>query len=107
PPLRARTEDIPLLVEYDLDRLGAKMNRKIVLSDESLAILSQYHYPGNVRELFNILELAANTCENQTIRPSDLPIFSKIKYQPEAQGVLSDTRRTSEKEAITEALKNF
>jgi transcriptional regulator with PAS, ATPase and Fis domain len=83
------------------------MNRKFSASDEALAILNQYHYPGNVRELFNILEFAANTCETQTILPSDLPIFSKVKYQPETQGVLSDTRKTSEREAIQEALKNF
>ena len=97
PPLRMRPGDIPVLVEYYLDKLGAKMNRRFTASEEALAILCQYHYPGNVRELFNILEFAANTCETQTIQPSDLPIFSKIKYQPEPQGVLSDTRRTSEK----------
>jgi len=107
PPLRARTEDIPLLVAYDLDRLGSRMNRAIALSDEALAILKQYHYPGNVRELFNILAFAANTCEGQMIMPSDLPIFSKVKYQPEPQGVLTDARRASEKEAIQTALKNF
>ena len=107
PPLRMRPGDIPVLVEYYLDKLGAKMKRRCTASEEALAILSQYHYPGNVRELFNILEFAANTSETQTILPSDLPIFSKVKYQPEPQGVLSDTRRTSEKEAITEALKNF
>jgi len=107
PPLRARTEDIPLLVEYYLDRLGSKMNRGIALSDEALTILKQYHYPGNVRELFNILEFAANTCEGPTIMPSDLPIFSRIKYQPEPQGILTDARRTSEKDAIQAALKNF
>ena len=89
PPLRMRPEDIPVLVEYHLDRLGAKMKRNFTASEEALAILGQYNYPGNVRELFNILEFAANTCETQTIMPSDLPIFSKIKYQPEPAGVLS------------------
>ena len=107
PSLRMRLEDIPVLVEYHLDRLGAKMNRNFTASEEALAILGQYNYPGNVRELFNILEFAANTCETQMIMPSDLPIFSKIKYLPEPQGVLSSTRRTSEKEAIQEALKNY
>ncbi len=75
PPLRTRPGDIPVLVEYCLDRLGAKMKRKFTASEEALAILSQYHYPGNVRELFNILEFAANTCETQTIhaeRSADL-----------------------------------
>ena len=51
--------------------------------------------------------LRQTPAETQTILPSDLPIFSKVKYQPEPQGILFDTRRTSEKEAITEALKNF
>lgn len=55
PPLRERREDIPLLVNYFIDQFNIKENKKIKITADALAILSKYDYPGNVRELINIL----------------------------------------------------
>jgi two-component system nitrogen regulation response regulator NtrX len=57
PPLRDRKEDIPLLVREFLQEFGRQYGRpRIEMSDESIAVLKQYHWPGNVRELRNVIE---------------------------------------------------
>jgi sigma-54 dependent transcriptional regulator, acetoin dehydrogenase operon transcriptional activator AcoR len=105
PPLRKRLQDISPLVEYYLDRLSARLKKRYTASVKTLDILNRYHYPGNVRELFNIIEFSVNACEAQEIMPSDLPILSKVRPQPAFHHMLSDATRSSEKEAITEVLR--
>jgi DNA-binding NtrC family response regulator len=57
PPLRERSEDIPLLIEWYLTRLNRKLNRKITgISPAALKLLVTYQWPGNIRELVNLLE---------------------------------------------------
>jgi two-component system response regulator HydG len=74
PPLRERTEDVPLLANYFLDRLATgKGGRRIALSDEALQVLMRYDWPGNVRELENALERAAVLCGSDVIDPEALP----------------------------------
>jgi len=107
PPLRMRLDDIPPLVEYFLDKYNRRLKKRYVVSKSTIEILHRYHYPGNVRELFNILEFAASTSETEEIRPNDLPIFSKVGPQPSIRRSLSRVARSSEKEAIQEALKSF
>ena len=107
PPLRKRLQDIPPLVGHFLDMTGKRTGKKYTASNATIEILNQYHYPGNIRELFNILEFAASTSETEEIMPKDLPIFSKIRPQPSHRRSLSHTTRSSEKEAILEALKSF
>jgi transcriptional regulator with PAS, ATPase and Fis domain len=94
-------------VDYYLDRLSSRLKKRYTASDKTLDILKQYHYPGNVRELFNIIEFAASACDAQELMPNDLPILSKIRPRPAPHCVLSDSTRSSEKEAITEVLKSF
>ena len=55
PPLRERTEDIPLLVDYFISKL-ARGGRKKAISKPTIRLLQQYHWPGNVRELANVQE---------------------------------------------------
>ncbi|MBU4316909.1 MAG: sigma-54 dependent transcriptional regulator [Proteobacteria bacterium] len=74
PTLAERREDIPLLA-YHILRHSMKRTGKSVtsISEDSLALLENYAFPGNVRELENILERAVALCEGETIRNQDLP----------------------------------
>ncbi len=73
PPLRQRREDIPLLVEHFLKRFGAEHGRGMTLSPEAMRKLERYDFPGNVRELENILERAVALSSSNVLGPSDLP----------------------------------
>ncbi|MDR1903503.1 MAG: sigma-54 dependent transcriptional regulator [Treponema sp.] len=75
PPLRERREDIPLLASHLLARLGQRMGRPSPsLSAEAGEKLEAYSFPGNVRELENILERAIIYCEGDTIREKDIDL---------------------------------
>ena len=74
PPLRARREDIPLLVEHVLARLARETGRaRKTLSPEAREALQRYDWPGNVRELENAIERAATLSERDTLDLEDLP----------------------------------
>jgi len=73
PPLRHRREDVPLLVEHFLRRFGAEHNRQLQLSAEAMRKLEAYDFPGNVRELENILERAVALSSGAIIGVTDLP----------------------------------
>jgi transcriptional regulator with PAS, ATPase and Fis domain len=76
PPLRERKGDIQLLVDHFLRSLSEKLGKqKTTISREALKVLMCYHYPGNVRELKNVVEYAVNICENGRIEPDHLPIY--------------------------------
>ncbi|HFD11397.1 MAG TPA: sigma-54-dependent Fis family transcriptional regulator [Crenotrichaceae bacterium] len=84
PSLRERPEDIPLLVDYFLTRLAEAVNEvPPVLSEKALAALKSYIFPGNVRELENILERAMTLSEGEKIELEDLQL-------PELEAVVSD-----------------
>ncbi len=68
PALRQRPEDIPVLIEHFLDRLGRRMNRSVAgVSQRTLDLLGQYSWPGNVRELENLVERALIICPGNTL----------------------------------------
>jgi formate hydrogenlyase transcriptional activator len=68
PPLRERTDDIPLLVEYLIERYAKKAGKKITSIDRStLELFKGYDWPGNVRELQNVIERAVILCETATL----------------------------------------
>jgi DNA-binding NtrC family response regulator len=74
PPLLERKEDIPLLSYYFLSRHNRTMNKNVEnISDEVVRILENYEFPGNVRELENIIERAVVMCEGDVISESHLP----------------------------------
>jgi PAS domain S-box-containing protein len=74
PPLRSRKEDIPMLVEHFIKQFGAQKGKDIVgISDAGLAELMRYDYPGNIRELENIIEYAFILCHGGFIQPEHLP----------------------------------
>jgi two-component system response regulator AtoC len=74
PPLRQRTEDIPLLAEYFLNRYSQKIGVPVKrLSDKAMQMFMDYSWPGNVRELENLIERAVVISKNQVLKPSDFP----------------------------------
>jgi PAS domain S-box-containing protein len=78
PPLRARKNDIPLLVDHFLKQFPGHNNRGIVrMSEEALALLMDYRWPVNVRELQNTVQFAIVRCRGNTIQPEDLPLELK------------------------------
>jgi two-component system response regulator PilR (NtrC family) len=73
PPLRLRREDIPLLAEHFLKRFGAEHGRALHLTNEAMRRLESYDFPGNVRELENIIERAVALSSGPAIGVTDLP----------------------------------
>ena len=74
PPLRERTEDIPLLVQHFVERYAAEVGKPVRgFSDAALARLASHPFPGNVRELENLVERAVALCTSETIGPESLP----------------------------------
>lgn len=72
PPLRERKEDIEELVKYFVKKYSPE-NKEILISNESLQILENYNWPGNIRELENVIQRAVILCSDNFILPSDLP----------------------------------
>ena len=76
PPLRERQGDIRLLMEYFLNKFNKQFQKKIRgFSPEVIEILRGYPYPGNVRELGNMVEYATNVCHETIIKPEHLPDY--------------------------------
>ena len=89
PSLRQRPEDIELLTKQFLKALNSN-GGAIKLSNEALDALSHYHFPGNVRELENILERAATLCENNHIEAADLKLNLDTGHQGQTKPHLSE-----------------
>lgn len=86
PSLRERKEDIPLFVEQLLTNLTIKMGLEktetVSLDEEAMAALQSYHFPGNVRELENILERAIALSDHHIITKDDLHLKTTISHAP-------------------------
>jgi PAS domain S-box-containing protein len=75
PPLRGRKEDVPLLVEHFITKLNLRKGKNIPgISDGALQLLMTYDFPGNIRELENLLEHAFVMCRSGEIRSEHLPV---------------------------------
>jgi PAS domain S-box-containing protein len=110
PPLRERRDDIPLLVEYFIDRYARKAGKNIRhVSQETLELLQSYAWPGNIRELQNVIERSVILCETETfsIDESWLPQQPQpfLTAKPKNQIELSRKLEEQEKDMIEEALK--
>jgi DNA-binding NtrC family response regulator len=81
PPLRERKEDIPLLVDYFLNIFATKYEKPVQrFSEDSMGFLLRYDWPGNIRELRNIIERALVICQHDIISPHYLP--QRLHQQP-------------------------
>jgi len=112
PPLREMHEDIPLIAQAILERLAIQSGTSVPrLTQPAIAALQAYSFPGNVRELENILERALALCSGDTIGPDDLYLSAPeagegaVAYEPGAKWPLQDYLDRLEKEAILEALE--
>ncbi|HMK56751.1 MAG TPA: sigma-54 dependent transcriptional regulator [Dissulfurispiraceae bacterium] len=109
PPLRRRMEDIPILTTYFIRKYAPKRKDIVIsgITDEALNILLNYTFPGNVRELENIIEHAISFASYPEILPSDLPaslIQSGLKRRS-ATPKMKDAVASYEKELIWSALQ--
>jgi len=81
PPLRNRQEDIELLAGSFLKKFAAEYRKPLpVLSSAALVILQNYEFPGNIRELENLIQRAVLLSEGEQLQPSDLPVASSAKF---------------------------
>ncbi|MFQ5605057.1 MAG: sigma-54-dependent transcriptional regulator [bacterium] len=108
PPLRERKEDIPLLVGHFMKKIAAEVKMaELSIDDAAIAKLLAYHWPGNIRELENVLERAAVLCEDQRIRAHDLPLFSEaaqLSGTADNELNLNKTLESVERELLKKAL---
>ena len=110
PPLRERKEDIPLLVDYFLQNLS----KQVDISSVALQMIMAYGWPGNIRELKNVIESASVIAENGFIEPAQLPakitgVFNNSDNNrvslPAANLPLDERLKEIEKSMIIEALR--
>ena len=106
PPLRDKKEDIPLLIDHFISRFNRLHNKNIgSVTDEVLAILLGYDYPGNVRELENIIEHCFVLCQDEIIERKHLPASFQTKEGVESTDIRNAvTLEEMEKIFITQAL---
>ncbi len=100
PPLRERKEDIPLLVQYFIQKYNQVLNKRISgVSQDALGLLMDYSFPGNIRELENIIERAMIMCTQNLIEKDILFFPDKEKIEQK-----SGTLKEMEKEMIKKYL---
>ncbi len=105
PPLRERTDDIPILVEYFIDRYATEAGKKIrYVSKESMELLQSYPWPGNVRELQNVIERSVILCETETFSVDESWLSHDTDQTVPASQPLVQMLATQEKALIETAL---
>ncbi len=110
PPLRDRAEDIPELAEYFLDKLNNEYKTTIAMSDEVIKCFESYSWPGNIRELDNVIKSAYASCDMLKIGLMDLPAKMAAGRNRSGDGAeqkkkLSMIMDEYEKSIITEELR--
>ena len=113
PSLRERPEDIPLLAEHFLRQIAHEWETEVPrLNPDAMAALQQYAFPGNVRELENILERAMTLCDGNVIQESDLrltagnePLSGEFAQPDLTEQNLDSALNNTERDAIVRALE--
>ena len=105
PPLRERREDIPVLVEYFVERLARKTGKKIRSIEKSaIDLLVYYGWPGNIRELQNVIERAVILCDGDTLSIDETWLLQGVPPNHSVEGSLSRKSPSEERELIEKAL---
>jgi len=113
PPLKERQEDVPLLINHIMKQRSTMLRAPAKgISEGAMEVLLNYNYPGNVRELENILEHALIICQDDTIERKHLPHSLQEKSSPleSPEDSRDDSPRitpNNEKRRILQALKRF
>ena len=115
PPLRERKEDIPLLTDYFLEKFLEKQKKgKKVLTEDAMQVLMNYDWPGNIRELQNVIERAIALSKNDTITGIEFPLpgnYGRATFNMRDGGKKKSFIVTSlaeqEKVAIVDALNKY
>ena len=79
PSLSERKEDIPLIIDYQLDKIHQRLNHKVIFTDEAMTLLCEHPWPGNIRELQNILERMVILHPDQVVDPTRLTLLTQTK----------------------------
>ncbi|MFN7065900.1 MAG: sigma-54 interaction domain-containing protein, partial [Aquificaceae bacterium] len=88
PPLRDRKEDIPMLVSHFIEKYSRKYSRRIKgITSEAVKLFLSYDFPGNVRELENLIEHAVITCRGSLIKSEDIPLEKESKPLEERERI--------------------
>jgi len=105
PPLRERKDDIPVLVEYFVDRFARKAGKNIrSIEKRALELLESYSWPGNIRELQNVIERAVIVCETETLTIDESWLSHAPSHPQGPTGALGRKSSAEEKELIEKAL---
>ena len=110
PPLRERSEDIPHLAEFFLKRYNTRFHKRIVgITESTMAMLKKYWWPGNIRELENLVERLVAVNDKEYIGEEDLPLeFHFAQLEPQGQrsdSLFDDATNTFERNFILRALE--
>ncbi|UCF88229.1 MAG: sigma 54-dependent Fis family transcriptional regulator [bacterium] len=101
-PLRERPADIPALARHFLAAIGRNQGRNLTLKKDALGALAKHPWPGNIREMKNLLETAVALCRGDAIGAQDLP-FQAGDRQASAGGSLAGAEEQAIKEALEKA----
>jgi len=105
PPLRKRKEDVPMLVEYFVKRFSEKMGKPIRRIDrKTLDLCQRYYWPGNIRELQNIVERSVILAGSDTFSIDEAWLSIDERAEPESSGPLTDNLQNQERKIIEAAL---
>jgi len=116
PPLRERKEDIPVLAEYFLDKIAEELKCKPKqMTSEAMEVILNYSWPGNIRELENVMERINILTDGNKVYPKDLPHYISQNYSSQKTGpeLEQDTSKGMktweeyEKEIIKKALEQY
>jgi transcriptional regulator with GAF, ATPase, and Fis domain len=107
PPLRERSEDIPVLVEYFIGHFARKAGKSFRgINKKTMDLLLSYPWPGNIRELQNVVERSVIVCETETFTVDESWLSRKsVAGEPKSQLELSQKLANQEKEMIEAALR--
>lgn len=109
PPLRDRLEDLSILIDYFIKKITKKSGKRIsAIDDNVIEKFHQYSWPGNIRELENVIEASVHLTSNETISTESLPDYMKESaVYPVGKKKLKDILEETEKRILTQSLSKF